>query len=194
VTVIFSTKHFKRNNNSYLNSLKLITKQFFWERNIKKQLKGKPFKIIFCNDVNSSEFTRKIEKGGIGICTGFNQIFSKRLIAQFEKCINVHPSVLPYYRGPVPSYWCLKNKELNTGFTIHYMTEKIDKGKIIYQDVIQIDLLDNEKSLDLKIAETAKKALHNYFKSLIFKNLWEQKMVNASEIYLCKTDYLSFPK
>jgi methionyl-tRNA formyltransferase len=50
--------------------------------------------------------------------------------------INIHPSLLPKYRGPSPSYWVIKNKEKTTGLTCHYIDDGIDTGDIIYQKSI----------------------------------------------------------
>ena len=47
--------------------------------------------------------------------------------------INIHPSLLPKYRGPSPTYWVLKNKERETGLTSHFIDEGVDTGDIINQ-------------------------------------------------------------
>jgi methionyl-tRNA formyltransferase len=47
--------------------------------------------------------------------------------------INIHPSLLPKYRGPSPAYWVLKNKEKDTGLTCHFIDEGVDTGDIINQ-------------------------------------------------------------
>jgi methionyl-tRNA formyltransferase len=48
-------------------------------------------------------------------------------------CLNVHPSLLPAYRGPSPGYWVLRNGERQTGVTIHLMDERLDTGDILAQ-------------------------------------------------------------
>ena len=48
-------------------------------------------------------------------------------------CINVHCSLLPKYRGLMPSFWTLFYKEKYTGVSIFLMNEYIDDGPIIYQ-------------------------------------------------------------
>jgi folate-dependent phosphoribosylglycinamide formyltransferase PurN len=53
--------------------------------------------------------------------------------------INVHGSVLPDYRGCLPSFWHLYNNEKWSGATVHYMSSKIDDGKIILQDKVSIN-------------------------------------------------------
>lgn len=47
--------------------------------------------------------------------------------------VNVHPSLLPQYRGPSPAFWALYHRETESGVTIHRMTTKIDQGDIVGQ-------------------------------------------------------------
>lgn len=69
--------------------------------------------------------------------------------------VNIHPSLLPRYRGPAPTYWVLKNKEPETGLTCHYIDEGIDTGEIISQARIPLTPQDTLSS----IMEKQKKAM-----------------------------------
>ena len=62
-------------------------------------------------------------------------------------CINIHPSILPYYRGPVPTAWAIENGENEFGITIHYMDYSIDTGDILIQK--NYPILDNETGYEL---------------------------------------------
>ena len=62
-------------------------------------------------------------------------------------CINIHPSLLPKYRGPIPTAWAIENGESEFGITIHYMDEGIDTGDILVQKEYQI--LENETGYEL---------------------------------------------
>jgi len=53
-------------------------------------------------------------------------------------CVNVHPSLLPRYRGPSPIQWALLNGEKATGITIIRMNEKMDGGDVLYQEETMI--------------------------------------------------------
>ena len=68
-------------------------------------------------------------------------------------CINVHPSLLPKYRGPEPFYWVLKYRERETGVTVHYVDAGIDSGDIILQRAIPIGPGETERSLRDRSAE-----------------------------------------
>ena len=54
-------------------------------------------------------------------------------------CINLHPSMLPKYRGPAPIQWAILNGDEKTGVTIMYINEKMDAGDIIVQEEVDID-------------------------------------------------------
>ncbi len=93
-------------------------------------------------DINSIKFIEFIKKYSpdliISIACG--QIFKKDLLSIPRLgAINIHSSLLPKYRGMLPSFWVLYNKEPCTGVTVHFMDEKIDKGRIILQEKVYID-------------------------------------------------------
>ena len=54
-------------------------------------------------------------------------------------CFNIHPSMLPMYRGPVPLFWQYRNGVDDFGVTIHRMTNKFDDGNIVLQEKIKIE-------------------------------------------------------
>ena len=54
--------------------------------------------------------------------------------------INLHPSILPEYRGPNPDFWQYYNMEMNPGVTVHYIDEGEDTGDIIFQERVSISL------------------------------------------------------
>ena len=69
------------------------------------------------------------------------------------KIINIHPSLLPKYKGLNTHKRVLKNNEKYTGCTVHFVTPKLDSGKIILQKRILIDRNETEKSLKKKILQ-----------------------------------------
>ena len=54
-----------------------------------------------------------------------------------QECINIHPSILPRYRGVDPIFWQLRNGETNTGVTLHQVTQKFDSGDILSVSQVQ---------------------------------------------------------
>ena len=89
------------------------------------------------------------------IClAGFMKILSKEFIKKFSgKIINIHPSLLPKYKGLKTHTRAIKNKDKLAGCTVHYVTAKLDSGKIILQNKIKISTKDNPTSLAKKVLE-----------------------------------------
>ena len=87
------------------------------------------------------------------IClAGFMKILSKKFILKFEgKILNIHPSLLPNYKGLNTHRRVIKNKEKFTGCTVHLVNSRLDSGKIILQKKIKILRKDNENSLAKKV-------------------------------------------
>ena len=86
------------------------------------------------------------------IClAGYMKIISNKIIKNFEKkIINIHPSILPKYKGLNTYARMLKNKEVKAGCTVHYVNEKLDNGKIIIKKMFYISSEDDERLLKQK--------------------------------------------
>ena len=87
------------------------------------------------------------------IClAGFMKILSYDFIKNFNgKILNIHPSLLPKYKGLKTHERAIKNNEEYSGCTVHYVNSKLDSGKIIKQKKVKIDKSDTPKSLEKKI-------------------------------------------
>jgi len=80
------------------------------------------------------------------------KILSSKFIKQFNgKIINIHPSLLPRYKGLSTHSRAIQNKDKFSGCTVHFVTEKLDSGKIIMQKKIKILKKDTPSSLARKI-------------------------------------------
>ena len=115
-----------------------------------------PYK--FFNYKNKMQFERKclleIKRRKIEfLClAGFMKILSKKFIMGFNnKIINIHPSLLPKFKGLNTHKRVLQNKEKFTGCTVHYVNAKLDSGKIILQKKIKIYLNESEDSLKKRV-------------------------------------------
>ena len=100
------------------------------------------------------------------IClAGFLEILSKKFIKLFKgKIINIHPSLLPKYKGLNTHKRVLENNEKFTGCSVHFVNEKLDGGKIILQKKIKIFKKDNVISLKNRVLKEEYKL---YPKSII---------------------------
>jgi len=83
---------------------------------------------------------------------GFMKVLSNSFIKTFSyKIINIHPSLLPKYKGLNTHRRVLKNNEKYSGCTVHFVTPNLDSGKIISQKKILINKNETEESLKKKI-------------------------------------------
>ncbi len=138
-----------------------------------KFAKSKNIKYLFINN-NQKKIEKKIllilKKNNIRmIClAGFMKILSKNFISKFKgKILNIHPSLLPKYKGLNTHERVLKNKEKYTGATVHLVNNKLDSGKIITQKKIMVLKKDNKKSLEKKVLKIEHKIYPEAIKILL---------------------------
>jgi len=120
---------------------------------------AKLYKIPFCvldlnRVIDLESFLIKLHKKKISlIClAGYMRILNKKFIYRFnKKIINLHPSLLPKYKGLNTFKRALENKEKLTGCTVHYVNNKLDSGKIILKKKVYIKPDDTEGSLKAKV-------------------------------------------
>ena len=80
------------------------------------------------------------------------RILSKKFIKRFKgKIINIHPSLLPKYKGLNTHDRAINNNEKYSGCTVHYVTSKLDSGKIILQKKVKIFKNDTAKRLQKRV-------------------------------------------
>src|ERR1039458_5844729 len=119
-------------------------------------------KTIPCTDPNSAEFVKQVRALEVDliVVAAFGRILTRALLESPRLgCINVHPSLLPRYRGPEPFYWVLANNDETTGVTNHYMDEGIDTGDVILQKEFEIAPGDTEITLKERSVQVAAKLL-----------------------------------
>ena len=102
---------------------------------------------------------------------GFMKILSSKFIKKFSKPIlNIHPSLLPKYKGLNTHERAIKNKDKYAGASIHKVTEKLDSGKVILQKKVKILKSDNVRSLEKKVLkiehEIYPKAINKFLTNL----------------------------
>ena len=105
------------------------------------------------------------------IClAGFMKILPKKFIKKFSgKIVNIHPSLLPKYKGLNTHQKALKNNDKYSGCTVHYVTDKVDSGKIILQKKVKIKRNDSLNTLTKKVLLEEHK-LYPRAISKVFKN------------------------
>ena len=80
------------------------------------------------------------------------KILSKDFVKKWPKMIlNIHPSILPYFKGLNPQKQAIENNAKYSGCTVHFVNEVMDGGEIIDQKIVNISAHDDEDSLSKKI-------------------------------------------
>jgi len=116
--------------------------------NIKKKV------FDFKNNLSEKKVINELKKSDIHfIClAGFMKILSKSFIKNFKgKILNIHPSLLPKYKGLNTHERAIRNKDKYSGCTVHFVNSRLDSGEIINQKKIRIKKLDTPKTLAKRI-------------------------------------------
>ncbi len=119
---------------------------------------AKKYKIpyIFIDTKNynhENEILLNLKKYNISfIClAGYMKLISENIIKNYrDKIINIHPSLLPKFKGLNTFSRMIKSKEIKAGCTVHYVNKKLDNGITILQKTFFIKSTDNESILKQK--------------------------------------------
>ena len=140
--------------------------------------KKNKIKYLFVNYKNKNNAESKIlinlKNNNISfIClAGFMKILSKKIINTYKnKILNIHPSLLPKYKGLNTHKRVIKNKEKFTGCTVHLVNSKLDEGKIILQKKVRVLKKDNENSLSKRVLKIENLIYPRTIKKFINSNL-----------------------
>ena len=104
--------------------------------------------------LSEKEIINELKKSDIHlIClAGFMKILSKNFIKNFKgKILNIHPSLLPKYKGLNTHERAIRNKDKYSGCTVHFVDSRLDSGKIINQKKVRIKKIDTPKTLAKRI-------------------------------------------
>lgn len=128
------------------------------------KLKAQELGIPVLSPEKLSEIKNELCNFDLGVVVAYGLIIPKRIMELFPKgIINLHPSLLPKYRGPAPIQWAILNGEEETGVSIIYLTEELDAGDIILQEKVKILPEDTTETLSNRLsiigAETLERAI-----------------------------------
>ena len=108
----------------------------------------------FKNILSEKKIINELKKDDIHlIClAGFMKILSKSFVKNFKgKILNIHPSLLPKYKGLNTHERAIRNKDKYSGCTVHFVNSRLDSGKIINQKKVKIKKIDTPKTLAKRI-------------------------------------------
>ena len=173
-------------------SFQYLEKIFDKTKNVKYILKKYKIKNInLKGSINSKDSIEKISSYNPDLIISIlgNEIFKKEIINLPKMgLLNLHSSLLPKYRGLMPSFWVLKNKEKVTGVSLFFVDEGIDSGPILLQKKIPIknysqkDLICLTKRIGMELIISALE--------ILLKNEKVKCIENKEE----DMTYYSFPK
>ena len=164
-------KHSKKKNSLFKIDLVISNNINVKGLQIAKKFKIKNYYVKYSNKrIFESRVLKLLNKNKIDlIClAGFMKILSRKFIKKYSKpIINIHPSLLPKYKGLNTHSRAIKNKDKYSGATVHIVNEKLDSGKIIIQEKVKILKSDKEKTLKKKVL----KVEHRIYPKAIIKLL-----------------------
>jgi methionyl-tRNA formyltransferase len=139
-----------------------------------------------CADVNGSEVRQIIQSFApdLIVVANFSQIIRAK-IRSLPKLgvINFHPSLLPKYRGPMPCYWIIRNRETRSGATVHFIDDGIDTGDIIMQREIPVFPDDTEPKLITRSIELGAPLLDSSVRSLLAGTAVRRNQLESEATY-----------
>ena len=154
VKVIISNK---RNAQGLLFAKKQKIKNYYINFTKSKRLGNRVLNILKKNDIKL-------------VClAGFMKILPAYFIKNYKgKIINIHPSLLPKYKGLNTHTRAIKNNEEFSGCTVHYVNNLLDSGKIIIQKKTRIKKKDTANSLKQKILKIEHKIYPRIINKILF--------------------------
>ncbi|AKU80232.1 phosphoribosylglycinamide formyltransferase [Spiroplasma turonicum] len=162
-----------KQNKLFVNKIILITNRkncYASQRAIDNNIKNYNFLLSNYKDKREYEesILKVLQKENISyiFLAGYMTMITDILINKFKnKIINIHPSLLPSFKGKDAVRDALNYKVYLTGFTIHYVNEEMDSGQIIFQKEVKVYKNDNIDTLRLRIQEQE----HIYYWKIINK-------------------------
>ena len=131
---------------------------------VKKYATDYGINVVTPDSVNTEEFVKELEKLNIDfiIVVAFGQLIGGLLLEKYkDKIINLHPSILPKYRGAAPMQFTLLNGEKQTSPTTMLIEKGMDSGDILMQEIVDVDIKDDYYSLEEKMSEYGSKAIRD---------------------------------
>ncbi|BFL72164.1 methionyl-tRNA formyltransferase [Anaerococcus sp.] len=150
VKLVVSSKDKKRSRNKVTPT---EVKKYAMENNVP---------VSTPDSVNTEEFVKELKDLEIDfiVVVAFGQLIGNLLLEEFhDRIINLHPSILPKYRGAAPMQFTLLNGDKETAPTTMLIEKGMDSGDILLQNVVNVDINDDYYSLENKMSNLGSKAI-----------------------------------
>jgi len=125
---------------------------------------------VYIKSANEDEIIKLLQAWRVDliVLTGWMRIVSPKLIDAFpNRIINIHPSLLPKYKGLNAIGQALESGDTITGCTVHYVTKELDSGEIIEQSIVNICSDDTMETLSQRIQRAEHRLLPMVINNLI---------------------------
>ncbi len=135
------------------------------------------------NDPESIEILKNTE-ANLAILLSYGTMIPQEILDSFPLgIINIHPSLLPKYRGPSPVQTTLLNGDQEAGVSIMLLVKEMDAGPIIAQEKIKVELEDNHETLNNKLFSLGNKLLLDNLQKYIDKEIETHSQDNNQATY-----------
>lgn len=126
---------------------------------------GMDVPVLQTGEINSDEVLHRLEDAGVDmlVVAAFGQLLGRRLLGDVL-CLNVHPSLLPAYRGAAPVARTLMDGERETGVCVMKMTEGLDEGPISHRRRLSLGEWEDAGSLERALALLGAQATDGFFR------------------------------
>lgn len=144
---------------------------------IKQYALDNDIKVVTPDSVNTEEFVKQLKDLEIDfiVVVAFGQLIGKLLLEEFnDRIINLHPSILPKYRGAAPMQFTLLNGDEKTAPTTMLIEKGMDSGDILMQNIVDVDIKDDYYSLEEKMSDLGSKAIRDTL--LNFDELYKNRI------------------
>ncbi|WP_343183967.1 methionyl-tRNA formyltransferase [Buchnera aphidicola (Ceratovacuna keduensis)] len=192
-TTNFSKKYLEALIKSKYKITKVITKRKFFKKKyiseVEKVAKKNFIKVISKINLENSKIIKEIKKENpdIMIIVAYGIKIPKNIIKIFPlKAINIHPSILPKWKGPSPIQRAILNGDKKTGISIILINQKIDSGNILYKKTCKIEKKDTFLSLSKKLCNIGIKCMFLTLKNIHKKKEHKQKNIKNNNLYAYK--------
>jgi methionyl-tRNA formyltransferase len=141
-----------------------------WFRSVEELAARRGIAVVAPEDVNAPEVVSRIRalEPDFLFSAMFRQMIGRELLDAAKRgALNLHPSLLPKFRGRSPINWALVKGEPETGVTLHYMVEKADRGDVVAQRAIAIGDDDTALTLHRKATDAARAMFREVYPELV---------------------------
>lgn len=123
-------------------------------------------------------------KEDILLSVGYRYIIPKSVYEETKYAINIHPSLLPKYKGAYSGFAIIENAEKETGITVHFLDQGVDTGDIILQHTIDLTCFDTIKSMSAKIAAVEPEIVIKGLELLLNQNFERVQQQKTSDDFI----------